>query len=100
MNALIVFGSRLAEQFGYPNAEDLREAVNERKRRSLQPALDLRNVVFGDPGQARDDRLGLAFCLTVEPKPFAYPYFRLGAIDPPAESGGAASPIRVRQKVA
>ena len=80
---------RLAQQFRDPHAEDLREPVHQRQRRSLQPPLDLRQVILGDPGQPRDDRLSLAFCLPVEPQPFADPYLRWGAISPPVDVTGS-----------
>jgi hypothetical protein len=78
MHPLVMLSRRLAEQFRHPHAEDLREPMHQRKRRRLQTALDLRQVVFGDHGQPGDDSLGLAFCHPVQPKPFAYPYFGLG----------------------
>ena len=40
--------------------ENLREPVHQRQRRRLQPALDPRQVILGDPSQPGNDSLPLA----------------------------------------
>jgi hypothetical protein len=67
---VIRFDSWFAEEGGGRDTKDTGDAMQEGDRRCLQSALDLRQVVVGDPGQPGHHRLLLALRFAVEPDSF------------------------------